>query len=320
MNDKKYKPPLKIDMPFDEALERFVRTDPKEMNEMDNQAGIDALPKLRGKRVTEDEKGNLCLNDLWALAGKPKDLRPTNWHRQKRTQALENALQDRIMFFEHNLDESVGISTYYVVGRGGAAKTYAHPVLALEYAENLNPSLGVEIRELFLRYKSDAIGLANDILDRIAEQVQEDEFRIHNREEVAVRNKELAAQGKIAGCKGWEYAELHNSGYRGLYNGLDENGIHRLKKLTKSQKILDHMNAAEGAANVFRVTQAKLRMEREKPQTPDEAFEIAREAGERTRQAMEDIGGVMPEDMEPAESIKKAEKRLKVNKKLVLKK
>ncbi len=62
--------------------------------------------------------------------------------------------------------------------------------------------------------------------------------------------------------------------------------MRKLKKLTKSQKILDHMNAAEGAANVFRVAQAKVATQQRRPKTLEEAFKIAHEAGERTRQAM----------------------------------
>jgi DNA-damage-inducible protein D len=178
----------------------------------------------------------------------------------------------------------------------------------------LEPALGVEIREMFLRYRANDISLANDILDRIAEQVEEDEIRVHNRAEMSTRNRELAAEGKRAGCSSWDYAELHNSGYRGLYNGLDADGIHTLKKLTKSQKILDHMNAAEGAANVFRVTQAKLAMQTRKPKSPAEAFKIAHDAGVETRAAMKRIGGVMPEEMLPADSLSEARKRLKENK------
>ena len=167
---------------------------------------------------------------------------------------------------------------------------------------------------MFLRYRANDISLANDILDRIAEQVEEDEYRILNRSEKTTRNRELAAEGKQAGCTTWDYAELHNSGYRGLYNGLDADGIHKLKELTKNQKILDHMNAAEGAANVFRVTQAKLAMQMRKPKTPQDAFKIAHEAGVETRAAMKRIGGVMPEEMQPADSLSIAKKRLKENK------
>jgi hypothetical protein len=278
---------------------------------------VPPLPEIAGKKVSEDDNGNVCLNDFWEIAGKPENLRPTNWHRQKRTQALEAALQERIMFLKHKGPKDAANSTYYVTGRGNARKTYAHPVLALAYAEDLLPALGVQVREVFLRYREADITLANDILDRITEQVLEDETRILNREEMTVRNRELAAQGKRAGCTRWDYAELHNSGYRGLYKWLDAAGIHRLKKLTKNQQILDHMSAAEGAANVFRVTQAKVAMQTRKPKTPDEAFKIAHEAGVETREAMRRIGGVMPEDMPVADDIKAAKKRLEFNKPLL---
>jgi len=71
---------------------------------------------------------------------------------------------------------------------------------------------------------------------------------------------------------------------------------------------------------VFRVTQARLRMERERPKSPSEAFKVAHDAGVRTRQAMKEIGGVMPEDMAPADSISAAKKRLAQNKEVLTKK
>ena len=114
------------------------------------------------------------------------------------------------------------------------SKTYAHPVLALEYAEVLKPELGVEVKEIFLRYRANDIDLANDILDRIAEQAVEDLQRVQVREQISERNRDLASEGKRAHCEGWQYAELHNSGYRGLYNGLDQEGIHELKELTEN--------------------------------------------------------------------------------------
>ena len=80
------------------------------------------------------------------------------------------------------------------------------------------------------------------------------------------------------------------------------------------------MTAAEGAANLFRITQAKLAMQSRKPKTPQHAFDIAHEAGVETRKAMARIGGVMPEKMPVADSINEAKKRLKTNKALLDKK
>ena len=77
------------------------------------------------------------------------------------------------------------------------------------------------------------------------------------------------------------------------------------------------MSAAEGAANLFRVTQAQLAMKDQRPKTPESAFDIAHKAGVETRKAMKRIGGVMPEDMPVADSIKDAKKRLKTNKPLL---
>ena len=77
------------------------------------------------------------------------------------------------------------------------------------------------------------------------------------------------------------------------------------------------MTAAEGAANLFRITQAKIAMQERKPKTPEQAFDIAHNAGVETRRAMERIGGVMPEDMPVAGSIKDAKKRLERNKHLL---
>ena len=318
MANKKHQKPLTAKGPLNEAIERFALPDPQEIPDVIREEAAGGL-NLRGSPVRQDS-GNICLNDLWERAGKPENQRARDWHRSKRAQALENALQARIVEKFHKPPKDVDGSTYYSVGRGGGALTFAHPVLALDYAEYVNADIGVEVREIFLRYRAEDISLANDILDRIAEQIQEDEFRVQNRSEITVRNTELAQQGAKAGCTEYDYAELHNAGYRGLYNGLEVADIHKLKKLTKSQKILDHMNAAEGAANVFRVTQAKIAMEQRKPKTPEEAFKIAREAGVETREAMKRIGGVMPEDMEPADSISKAMKRLEDNKKLLDKK
>lgn len=316
MTKRKYQKQLQVDVPFDEALERFAQTDPAEVAEAVREAEARGS-NIRGRRITEDDDGNICLSDLWELSGSPANARPVDWHRHKRTEALEGALRARMVEKLHLSSEEDVLPTYHA-GKGRGAKSYAHPVLALDYAELLEPALGVEIREIFLRYRADDIGLANDILDRVQAQVREDKLRIQVRADNTVRNKELAKQGAKAGCKHWDYAELHNSGYRGLYNGLDADGIHRLKKLTKSQKILDHMTAAEGAANAFWATQAALRMEKERPKTPEAAFKIVNDAGVHTRKAME-FGGVMPEDMSIPGSISDARKRLEKNNALLKK-
>ena len=50
------------------------------------------------------------------------------------------------------------------------------------------------------------------------------------------------------------FAIFQNAGYKGLYDGRTMQDIHAKKRLKKSQKILDHMNSEELAANLFRAT------------------------------------------------------------------
>src|SRR5215470_8819741 len=105
---------------------------------------------LRGATVSSDERGNVCLNDLWKLAGKPENRKAGDWYPSKRAKALDEALRRRMgEIFPHSPKISKD-STYYTQGRGVKARTYAHPVLALDYSEYLAPDLAVEVRETFL--------------------------------------------------------------------------------------------------------------------------------------------------------------------------
>ncbi len=101
MTAQKYNPPLRLDVPFDEALKRFAQTDPKETKDMAEVMDVVALPEISGTRINEDENGNICLNDLWRIAGEPRGNRPADWHRSKRGKALESALQDRMVKILH---------------------------------------------------------------------------------------------------------------------------------------------------------------------------------------------------------------------------
>jgi hypothetical protein len=72
-----------------------------------------ALPALRGARVKEDEQHNVCLNDLYELAGRPENLQASQWMRHKRTIALKIALDDLIVCNTHRPKKEVELSTYY---------------------------------------------------------------------------------------------------------------------------------------------------------------------------------------------------------------
>ena len=137
----------------------------------------------------------------------------------------------------------------------------------------------------------------------------EEEKRLFLRSELARHNIQLAAAAKTAGVVNpVDYAIFQNHGYMGLYGGLDAKGIHKKKGLKKSQQILDHMGSTELAANLFRATQTEEKLKRENIKGKQQANKAHFDVGKKVRKTIEELGGTMPENLPPAESIKKVEK------------
>ncbi len=140
-------------------------------------------------------------------------------------------------------------------------------------------------------------------------ELSEDQRRLLLRQRIKLQNTDLASAAKTAGViTGQDFAVFQNHGYRGLYNGLTAEAIHKRKKLKKSQHILDHMSTTELAANLFRSTQAEEKLRRDQVQGKDAANAVHYEAGVVVRRAIAELGGTMPENLPTAESIKKLER------------
>lgn len=140
-------------------------------------------------------------------------------------------------------------------------------------------------------------------------ELSEDQRRLLLRQRIKVQNSDLASAAKTAGViTGQDFAVFQNHGYRGLYNGLTAEMIHKRKKLKKGQHILDHMGTTELAANLFRSTQAEDKLRREGVQGKEAANTVHYEAGVVVRRAIAELGGTMPEDLPTANSIKKLER------------
>ncbi len=139
------------------------------------------------------------------------------------------------------------------------------------------------------------------------EQV-EAERRLILRDEIRRHNAQLADAAKGAGVvEPMDYAVFQNHGYMGLYGGLKQVDIHRRKGLKKSQKILDHMGSTELAANLFRATQTEDKLRREDIKGKLAANRTHHEVGAKVRQTIRELGGTMPEELPPADSIKRLE-------------
>jgi DNA-damage-inducible protein D len=134
--------------------------------------------------------------------------------------------------------------------------------------------------------------------------------RLLLRDEIRRHNAKLAEAAKQAGViEPIDDAIFQNHGYKGLYAGLDAQAIHHRKGLKKTQPILDHMGSTELAANLFRATQTEEKLRRDKVVGKADANQTHYEVGAKVRQTIRELGGTMPENLPPAESIKKLESK-----------
>lgn len=145
----------------------------------------------------------------------------------------------------------------------------------------------------------------------------EDNKRVFLREEMKKHNSSLTQTASIAGVE--NYAIFQNAGYKGLYGGLTMQDIHTRKRLKKSQKILDHMNSEELAANLFRATQTEAKIKRENIKGEGNASLAHYHVGQKVRNTIENLGGTMPENLPVVDGIGKVKTRLKKEEKKRLK-
>ncbi len=141
-------------------------------------------------------------------------------------------------------------------------------------------------------------------------QLDEDSRRLVVRGDIKQWNQLLAETARNAGViTSEEFAIFQNAGYMGLYGGMTVDDIHRRKGLAVGQKILDYMGSTELIANLFRISQTEEKLRKDNVEDAGEATAVHHAVGKEVREAIEKIGGTMPEDLPtPEKSIAQLEK------------
>lgn len=140
--------------------------------------------------------------------------------------------------------------------------------------------------------------------------LDETEKRLYNRSITKKGNLQLNQIAKNVGVKNFE--KFHNEGYKGLYNGETANDIAKRKGLRYRENILDNMGSDELAANIFRISQVKQKLENDCIQKEKDACIIHNKVGKAVRNTIKKLGGTMPEELPtPKKSLKEIEKENK---------
>lgn len=175
-----------------------------------------ALPiKVRGRTIRADANGLYSLTDIHAAAGFTKNQFPHDWSRLVTTVKLIEAALVRNTGKSRNWAKSDYATTFYVK-RGADGGTYACAVLALAYAEYLNPKLGIEVREVFLRFRAGDPTLADEALQRASAEANE---WAGARALGRARRKEFTDALQSHGVEGFGFARCTDATYRSLFNG-----------------------------------------------------------------------------------------------------
>ncbi len=206
-----------------------------------------SLIRLRGHLVEEDEHGNWNLNDIWLIAKAKSSQEPKHWRDIKSVVKLTKELQKKVTA-SYLKENKPNIPVLYAKAGRGNSGTYAHPILAAAYAGYLSPKLEIETREVWLRFRSGDVSLADEILQRASpEQNEWAGVRALSRS----KRNEFTATLQAHGVDNFGFGPVTNAVYEGLF---DENAqqLKMSKGLTKkSANLRDAMDTDELVSIMF---------------------------------------------------------------------
>jgi len=196
-----------------------------------------------GVTIREDKDcGMISLTDLWKAAGKPKNQQPAQWLRLPGTERLTEALKKQI----------VGLSLNLIKSRGRLG-TFAHWQLALAYAKYLSPELHLHVNEIYMRYRSGDVTLAEEILDKAAEENME----LSVKQALSTLNRnEFIGILKCHEVCGFGFAQCTNCTYKGIWDRTAAQ-IRKNKKLPAKANLRKNMGTDELVTVMFAEMLAK---------------------------------------------------------------
>ena len=144
----------------------------------------------------------------------------------------------------------------------------------------------------------------------LADELGPDAERLELRKQAAEEFKALSGVARKAGVQNVMFGVFHDAGYKGLY-GMGATSVKRRKAIPEKENLMDRMNATELAANQFRMTQTREKLSRDGIRGQQKAIDTHEQVGKEVRQAIQRIGGDLPENIPAAEHISHVAKRVR---------
>ena len=308
-DNRKLDGPVKFDFDFDEAMERVAKTDPKEVNAVTAAAVSDET--MDGLIAAFERAAHTTADgvEFWTARDLARLLDYADYRNFVRI--IDKAKDACRAVNLDPRDHFVEITDMIDIGKGAKRERdnmhldrYACYLVAQNGDSNKRP-VGFAMNYF-------AIQTRRQELSEQAVPLSEDEKRVFLRNQIKEHNRYLSSAAKEAGViTSQDFAIFHSKGYQGLY-GKTVGQIRQYKGLPNSVDILDRMGSTELAANFFRVTQTEEKLRHDQVRGKQKAFDVHYAVGRQVRDAMLKISGIAPEDLKAVDSIKHAERRVKL--------
>ncbi len=237
---------------------------------------------VRNRKISEDVHGLISLDDIW-VASKEKETRsPTKWRRTTAAKRLIQELQKNITNTAIKTNSPLTPVIYAKPGRGNKG-TFAHPVLAAAYAGYLSAKLEIEVRTIWLRYRSGDAELADEILQRASK-----EANLWAGVRALARSGRNSYTGvlKDHGVQGKGYMHCTESVYLALLDGKSWQ-IRSRRDIPARVNVRDHLDTSELSFVMATESLAAERIEEEDSQGNEECRIASLKSARYIREAIE---------------------------------
>jgi DNA-damage-inducible protein D len=128
--------------------------------------------------------------------------------------------------------------------------------------------------------------------------------RLEIREHLVLSEQRLTELAIQAGMLPENFNQFQDAGYKGLYGGLTQNDVKQRKQVLPEEDLRDRMGEEELAANFFRSAYTAGRIRREEVAGEDNLFDTHQEIGQAVRVTIQQVGGILPEELPTEPSLK----------------
>ncbi|MBC0413619.1 KilA-N domain-containing protein [Escherichia coli] len=116
------------------------------------------LPVIAGVEILTDVAGRFNLNALHKASGAEKKNGPSYWLALESTRALISELEQTLT------DTGISVSVINVIKGGLNQGTFAHELLAIEYAGWISPAFRLQVNQTFIDYRTGKLAAVNNQL------------------------------------------------------------------------------------------------------------------------------------------------------------